>query len=392
MESTRDLDSISDDELLRRLALLLQQSRRVEADLVAHIGEVDARRLYAREAAPSMFAYCTHVLRLSEAEAYLRIAAARASREHPVLLEMLADGRLHLSAVAKLAPHLTPANREALLGRAVHRTKREIEELIAGLVPRPDAPVTIRRLPERRTGTPPLGATSGLGLGAREGSASSAPQLRPDGVGDSRGSDPAPSARAAAAPPARVEPLAPARYKVQFTASAEMRDKLERLRALMRTSIPDGDLAAVIDAAVTERLERLEARRFGKTRQRQVPEPEKHPPSRETVRRGETGQRGTIAGASRHIPAAVRRAVYERDGGRCRFVDEQGRRCPARDGLEFHHRHPFGHGGGHSAGNIALMCRAHNRHLAEIDYGGEAVASRARRRDRGLGAMASPSA
>ena len=51
--------SLSDDVLLRRLFELLGQSRRVEVDVVAHIGEVDARRLYAREAAPSMFAYCT---------------------------------------------------------------------------------------------------------------------------------------------------------------------------------------------------------------------------------------------------------------------------------------------------------------------------------------------
>ena len=62
-----------------------------------------------------MFAWCTEVLHLSEAEAYLRIAAARASREHPVLLTMLADGRLHLTGIAKLAPHLTPENRDDLL-------------------------------------------------------------------------------------------------------------------------------------------------------------------------------------------------------------------------------------------------------------------------------------
>jgi hypothetical protein len=30
-----------------------------------------------------------------------------------------------------------------------------------------------------------------------------------------------------------VEPLAPTRYKVRFTASTELRDKLERLQALM---------------------------------------------------------------------------------------------------------------------------------------------------------------
>ena len=87
MEHTRSLELVPDDELLRRLTDVLQQSRRVEADLVALIGEVDARRLYAREASPSMFAWCTEVLHLSEAEAYLRIAAARASREHPMLLD-----------------------------------------------------------------------------------------------------------------------------------------------------------------------------------------------------------------------------------------------------------------------------------------------------------------
>src|SRR3990172_2809936 len=151
MEHRRPLATISDDELLRRLGELLRQSRRVEADLVAHIDEVDERRLYAREASPSMFIYCTEVLHLSEAEAYLRITAARAAREHPMLLAMLGDGRLHLSGIAKLAPHLTPENRDALLKRATHRSKRQIEELIAELSPRPDAPAPMRKLPRKRS-------------------------------------------------------------------------------------------------------------------------------------------------------------------------------------------------------------------------------------------------
>src|SRR6185295_7425336 len=150
MEPKRPLQSIPDDALLHRLAELMGQSRRVEADIVAHIAEVDERRLYAREAFPSMFAYCTDVLHLSEAEAYLRIAAARASREHPILLAMLADGSLHLTGVAKLAPHLTRENRDALLKRAIHRSKRQIEDLIVELAPQPDAPSVMRRLPERK--------------------------------------------------------------------------------------------------------------------------------------------------------------------------------------------------------------------------------------------------
>ena len=175
MEQKRPLQSISDDELLRGLADLMQQSRRVESDLVAHIGEVDERRLYAREASPSMFAYCTEVLHLSEAEAYLRITAARAAREHPMLLAMLGDGRLHLTGIAKLAPHLTRENRDTLLKRATHRSKRQIEELIAEIAPRPDVPPVMRKLPERRTLPTPAPS-----LSRRAGAKLS--ELRPDGV------------------------------------------------------------------------------------------------------------------------------------------------------------------------------------------------------------------
>jgi 5-methylcytosine-specific restriction endonuclease McrA len=189
--------------------------------------------------------------------------------------------------------------------------------------------------------------------GAAEG------ELRPDAVRGSR-ADLGPER---AVPRETITPLAPGRYKVQFTAGAELRDKLDRLRALMRSSVPDGDLAAIIDAAVTEKLERLEARRFGRTKApRKAPPAAQEPPS------------------SRHVPAAVRRAVYERDGGRCRYIDDQGRRCSAREGLEFHHRHPFALGGRHSVDEMALLCRTHNGFLAEIDFGREAVA-RHRRSD-----------
>jgi len=149
MRNKLQLQSISDDELLRRVSELLQKSRRVEAELIAHLAEVDHRRLYARHAS-SLFSYCTEVLHLSEHEAYLRIEVARASRKHPVLLEMLADGRLHLSGIAILHRHLSEATRENLLQRAAHKSKRQVEELVAELDPKPDVPATMRKLPERR--------------------------------------------------------------------------------------------------------------------------------------------------------------------------------------------------------------------------------------------------
>ena len=151
----------------------------------------------------------------------------------------------------------------------------------------------------------------------------------------------------------KVEPLAPARFRVHFTASAELRDKLERLQGLMRSSVPDGDLGKVLDQAVTHELERLEARRFGKAKA-----------PRKTLAKTSTKP------TSRHIPAAVRRAVHERDRGQCTYVDRLGRRCQARDGLEFHHHEePFGLGGDHSPKNLRLLCRTHNALMAEKDYG-----------------------
>ena len=344
---SESFSTISDDELLCRLSELLRKSRRVESELVAHIGEVDARRLYAREATSSMFAYCTEVLHLSEHEAYLRIAVARASRKHPMLLDMLGAGRLHLSAIAKLAPYLTEANRETLLARAAGKSKREIEELAAELAPKPDVPATMHKLPERKDKTePPC-----LELGPQE--------LGPDRVTFL----PTPAAARPMAPARRraVEPLAPARYKVQFTASAELHDKLERLQALMCSSVPDGDLAAIIEEAVTEKLERLESKRFAKTKA-----------PRKSLKQADT------APASRYIPAPVKRAVAERDQNQCAFMDNKGRRCARRDRLEFHHREPFGRGGDHSPENIQLVCKTHNGYFAEQEYG-EDVMKRYRR-------------
>ncbi len=79
------LKNVADEDLLRRLSELVGQSRGVEADVVAHIGEVEVRRLYAREACSSMFEYCRRVLGLRENEAYLRITVARAAPENPAL-------------------------------------------------------------------------------------------------------------------------------------------------------------------------------------------------------------------------------------------------------------------------------------------------------------------
>jgi len=71
---------ITDQDLLRELTRLAGKGRALEAELLAHLAEVDLRKLYLQEACSSMFGYCTDVLRFSEYAASNRIAVARAAR------------------------------------------------------------------------------------------------------------------------------------------------------------------------------------------------------------------------------------------------------------------------------------------------------------------------
>ena len=118
IDSRHDVAALGDQELLASLRQLLNQERSLSARLLVHLGEVDARGLYREHAYGSMFDYCVQALHLSEAEAYLRIRAARLARQFPRVLPMMASGELHLSAVKLLAPLLTDANADDLLAQA----------------------------------------------------------------------------------------------------------------------------------------------------------------------------------------------------------------------------------------------------------------------------------
>src|SRR3989442_9806402 len=141
------LSHLSDHELHRSLVSGVAQERAATATVLAHFAEFDARRLYLPAAYPSMFAYCVHELHLSEDSALKRIRAARTARQIPVIFEALAGGRLHLSAVVLLTPRLTPDNADELVKAAAHKTKAEIEELLADRFPRPDLPAMVQALP-----------------------------------------------------------------------------------------------------------------------------------------------------------------------------------------------------------------------------------------------------
>jgi hypothetical protein len=230
-----------------------------------------------------------------------------------------------------LAPRLTADNHRALLDAARHKSKREIEHVIAGCHPQPDVPALIRKLPTAarpRTlaETPPAQAAPTATAAATLPTVDVCPAARPPVIG----------------------PLAPERYKVQFTVTKGTYDKLRRVQDLMRHRIPNGDPAAIFDRALTALLSELERAKLAAADRPRAT----RPPST----------------SSRHVPAAVRRAVWARDGGRCAFVGRNGR-CRETGFLEFHHVTPYAAGGETSVENLELRCRAHNAYEAEKYFG-----------------------
>jgi len=149
-----------------------------------------------------------------------------------------------------------------------------------------------------------------------------------------------------------VKPLAPERFGLQCTIGRETHEKLRYVQELLSHQVPAGDLAQVLDRVLEAAIPELERRKFAAT-SRPRPTP---------------GRRGRD---SRHIPAKVRRAVWARDGGRCTFVSDSGRRCECRTGLQFDHVHEYARGGEATVSGIRLRCRAHNQFEAERTYGSE---------------------
>ena len=159
------------------------------------------------------------------------------------------------------------------------------------------------------------------------------------------------------APPAKVSPLAPGRYAIQCTVSREIHDKLRHAQELLGHSVPSGDLAQVLDRALDALIAKLEHDKFAKT---------EHP---RPCKRSDD---------ARHIPASVKRAVWQRDGGRCTFVGENGHRCESRTRLEFDHVEPVAIGGHATVKGLRLRCRAQNQHEAERAFGRDFMNARRR--------------
>jgi len=311
------ISSLCNEDLISATREILRRGCVVEADLLVHLAEIEERQLHLEMACPSMFAFCVMKLGFSEDATYNRLGVARAARQLPAILDALRSGEVHLSGLRTLVPRLTAENHRDLLARARGKSKREIEELVAALAPKPPVPDAMRKLPK----------TAQLALGTGAAAARHAKQ------------------------PHAMAPLSEDTFKVHFTASRGLRDKLRQAQDLMRHRLPSGELAAIIESAVDLLIEKVKKDRFA------------------VGRKPATRKAGTCCG--RTIPASTRREVYVRDEGRCTFADKSGNRCPETGLLEFDHVDGWARTHTHDPDRIRLRCHAHNQHAAEKMYGRE---------------------
>lgn len=231
------LRELTKKELLAHLEAHVGKGRTWVVGMVAYLAEVEERRVHLDLACSSMFDFCTRRLKMSEAEAAVRLIAARLARRFPSVLGYLERGDVHLCALRALRDYLTDDNHEELLREASGKSTREVKELLA------------RRFP------------------------------RPDVMGNIEAADLGPSY----VPPGSVEPLSASRYRMELTISAELKERIDRITDRMRHRNPTGDLEVIMDAAMRLLEGELEKERLGKREHRHEADADSESAVREKV-------------------------------------------------------------------------------------------------------------
>ena len=347
------LRHLSDDLLSSGLDTSATDDRLANASLLAHIAEFDRRRLCLPTQYPSMYRYCVGHLRMSEDMAFKRVRTAKVARMFAGVFEAIADGRLNLSGVTLLSKHLTRANGAELLAAAVNRSRAEIQEMLARRFP------VTGSVTESASAADEAAPPAELLAGAMAENGQEPQQIQHvPGRVENVGVFGAPAPNSLPELQLRVTPIAPGRYELVAVIDQAAHDRLMDSKDLLGHAVPSGALVEVLQRAIALQHEHLRKRRCAAT-------------DRPRTSADEAATRPSTD--PRQIPAAVQRAVCERDGDQCAYVSPDGHRCEERFALELDHVLPVARGGQSTVANLRLLCRAHNQLVAEQVFGTEQV-------------------
>ena len=288
-----DTNLVQARESSRQLSTLLRHEHGAMADFLVALADFDRRGLWRDLGHSCLFYYLQRELRLSDGAAHFRKVAARLIQGFPEVVEPLRLGKLCITSVVELARVMTPENRDEVLPRFFHMSKRQAKAVAAAILPAAVVPrreVVTAVVTEVRPEVRPA-------------------EFRPDETPPST-----PEREAAPTLPLKVEPLTANESRIHMTVSAQFLTKLEAARRGQGHVHPGATKEQVIEAALDLLLAKQASRRAEVKRPQKKPRPAK---AGHVDRRGEAGG----VGAGRAGSASGRRC-----GWRVRFHDEAGDR------------------------------------------------------------------
>jgi len=275
--------------------------------------EVEKRRTHLDMGYASLFVFLTKHLKYSDGSAYRRIEAMKIMRDVPDLGQRITVGAIsvtvaaEISRIVKIKKVKNPEEKLALVEQFSWKNKREVEKEIARIAPRE---AKLEKLRE----------------------------------------------------------INPAESSLELTVSKELREKLEKLKALLSHKNPSLKMSGVLEIISDMALKQLEKRTSPKSEVVSKVDFAKNEISRSHATSLESAR---ASKRSRYTPAEIRRLIFESARNQCEFTTHDNKRCDAKHFLEIDHKLPKALGGTNALDNLQLLCKQHNFYKAEEQLGKE---------------------
>ncbi len=305
------IQNLSDAVLLSQTKALVREETRLTTEILHHLREIEARKIFCALGFSSLFEYATRELAYSESAAQLRIDSMRLLRELPHVDKQIQKGELTLSVLTQAQKHF---RQEAKLGRPQTREQKEaVVQSLLGKSSREAERALFAMSPESEKHRPEI-----------------------------------------------VRPVSATHAELRFLADQDLQRDLEKLKGLLAHTFPNMSLADLVKYMAEQTFKRLDPARQEAKKVQGVRE------------KRSVGTSEVKAGQRQAIPAATRRAVWKRDGSRCTYT-HQGKRCNSSYRLEIDHVRPVAFSGSNEMANLRLLCANHNAHEAARVYGREKI-------------------
>jgi 5-methylcytosine-specific restriction endonuclease McrA len=349
------INKLSDNELLINIRKLNSTEIKVMASLLLHLSEVGKRRLYASQGYTSLFAYCVEALKYCEGTAGRRIIAARCVENFPALLDLFLAQKINLTTIVAISKILTASNYDKVITNVCEKSKTEVEKYLAIYLPEKSVREFVRVIPGVKAPR-----NNPIAQGAIEVKEVALPTQPSNSTLYS--TNMTNSTSGVQYGHSMQEVKLEVNYEVKIKAKNSAIEKLRRVQELRGPKESLGELFEVLLDSYIERNS-PEARRARREKRRAV------------AIKKVSGSQNIKPQHSRHIPTVVRDNLHLEYQGQCAFVSESGLRCSCRAALQVDHIYPYGLGGSSDNSNLRLLCRTHNRLVAENIYGTEKVNS-----------------